>query len=269
MAQGIGAQRIGPLRPRIRTVALAAVLAVTAVLSGCAASKARPVPQAAPPIPVTAAPTTAAPATTTTTAAPPVSIVAHAIVPTLEAFAQPGDAAPAFRLPNPRELGGPLVLLTTQERPGWIRALLPVRPNGTQAWVRAADVKLDQHQFRITVALGAHRLTVWNGFNKVADEPIGVGTGATPTPGGLFYTEDFVKLDDPSGPYGAYAYGLSGFSEVLTSFGGGPGQLAIHGTDEPGRLGSDVSHGCIRMSNEAITRLANILPLGVPVQVVA
>jgi len=55
----------------------------------------------------------------------------------------------------------------------------------------------------------------------------------------------------------------------LMSFGGGPGQLAIHGTDDPAGIGHDVSHGCIRMSNAGITKLAGILPIGVPVEVEA
>lgn len=221
--------------------------------------------------PSTAAPTTpAAPETTTSTTVPvPVATVARALVPQLAVFTQPGAASPAWTLPNPRPLGGPLVLLATEQRPGWVEALLPVRPNGTRGWVRDTDVSLSEHHFHIHIELGAHQITAYEGLQVIDQEPIGVGTGATPTPGGTYYTIDFVKLDDPSGPYGAYAYGLSGFSDVLTSFGGGPGQLAIHGTNDPGGLGHDVSHGCIRMSNAGITKLAQMLPLGVLVQVTA
>lgn len=240
------------------------LLAVTALIAGCGGATSR---AAAPPPPSTTTTVTAAPTTTTVPA--PTAVVAQAKVPDVAVYAQPGDPTPAQHLGNPRELGGPLVLLVTDRRPGWVQALLPVRPNGSHGWVRESDVALSQHLYRIVVELGAHRLTVYNGYDKVAVDPIGVGTDATPTPGGLYYTVDFVKLDDPNGPYGAYAYGLSGFSEVLTSFGGGPGQLAIHGTNDPDRIGSDVSHGCIRMRNADITKLAGILPLGVPVQVMA
>ncbi|GAC1517953.1 MAG: hypothetical protein NVS1B12_07680 [Acidimicrobiales bacterium] len=241
------------------------LLALIAVFAGCGGHSSHAV---APPPPPTAAPTTTAP-TTTTTAPAPVALVAQATVADVAVYGQPGDATPAQHLANPRPLGGPLVLLVTDRKPGWVQALLPVRPNGSRGWVREPDVTISEHGYRIVVELGAHRLTVFRGYDTIAVDPIGVGTGATPTPGGLYYTVDFVKLDDPSGPYGAYAYGLSGFSEVLKSFGGGPGQLAIHGTNEPDKLGSDVSHGCIRMSNAAITKLAGFLPLGVPVQVVA
>jgi lipoprotein-anchoring transpeptidase ErfK/SrfK len=56
---------------------------------------------------------------------------------------------------------------------------------------------------------------------------------------------------------------------VLRSFAGGDAVIGIHGTNNPGVLGHDVSHGCIRMSNASITRLARLLPLGVPVQILA
>ena len=60
---------------------------------------------------------------------------------------------------------------------------------------------------------------------------------------------------------------MSGYSEVLFEFAGGNGVVGIHGTNNPSLLGTDVSHGCIRMSNEGITRLADTLPLGVPVEI--
>lgn len=243
------------------------VLAASLLVVGLAACGATRAPVGAPPpstAPVIAPTITANP---TTTAAAPVSLVAQAKVADLAVFAQPGDATPKLHLANPRQLGGPLVLLASDRRPGWIQALLPVRPNGSRGWVRDSDVTLSTHSFRITVELGAHRLTLYNGYAKVAEANVAVGAHATPTPVGLFYTDDFVKLDNPDGPYGAYAYGLSGFSDVLTSFGGGPGQIAIHGTDEPQAIGTDASHGCIRLRNEDVTRLAGILPLGVPVQI--
>ncbi len=121
------------------------------------------------------------------------------------------------------------------------------------------------------VELGAHRITVFDGARVLLSEPIGVGTSDAPTPGGLYYTTALVRPDDaagrydPNGPYGAYAYPLSGFSEVLFDFGGGDGRIGIHGTNDPSSLGGDVSHGCIRMSNAAITTLTDLLPLGTPV----
>jgi len=43
--------------------------------------------------------------------------------------------------------------------------------------------------------------------------------------------------------------------------------VAIHGTNAPWLIGQAVSHGCIRMNNAAITRLARVVPLGTPVRI--
>ena len=64
-------------------------------------------------------------------------------------------------------------------------------------------------------------------------------------------------------------FGLSAFSDVYTSFAGGPGQVGLHGTNDPSGLGRDVSHGCVRVTNEAITALAQQLPMGTPISIVA
>ncbi len=202
------------------------------------------------------------------------SVVAEALVPALAVHDGPGGA-PTRSLANPRISGAPLVLLVTAQQAGWLEVLLPVRPNGSRGWVRSDQVRVATHDFRIVVELGAHRITAYRGTEVILSEPVGVGTADAPTPGGLYYvTELFQPLDAagnlyPNGPYGPYAYGLSGFSEVLFDFGGGDGQFGIHGTNDPSGLGRDVSHGCIRMSNEGITRLAGMLPLGVPVEILS
>ena len=42
---------------------------------------------------------------------------------------------------------------------------------------------------------------------------------------------------------------------------------AIHGTDEPASIGRSVSHGCVRLRNEDIETLYNIVPVGTPVYI--
>jgi lipoprotein-anchoring transpeptidase ErfK/SrfK len=56
---------------------------------------------------------------------------------------------------------------------------------------------------------------------------------------------------------------------VLHAFDGGIGQLAIHGTNRPDLIGQNVSNGCIRVSNAAITVLAEHVSIGTPVDIVA
>lgn len=203
------------------------------------------------------------------------SVVARAVGRSVEVFSQPGDPSPVTRLASPLPTGVPQVLLVLSQQPDWLEVLLPLRPNGSAAWIRTDQVTLDHHDFRIVVQLAAHRLTVYQAGAAVIDEPAGVGRGNTPTPGGLYYTRELLTPTDgrgrydPQGPYGPFAYSLSGFSDVLRSFSGGPGTIGIHGTNDPGGLGSDVSHGCIRVSNAAITEMRRMLPLGVPVEIVA
>jgi lipoprotein-anchoring transpeptidase ErfK/SrfK len=177
-----------------------------------------------------------------------------------------GTGTPPRTVSSPRPSGTAAVFLVTQRRGEMVEVLLPVRPSGSKGWLKSSQVSLTQHRWRIVVELTAHRLTVFQGGDVVRVETIGVGSAATRTPGGRWFTTELLK--PPSdGTYGTYAYGLSGF----TGDPGGPegvqGQLGLHGTNDPTTLGRDVSLGCIRMSNDAITALATQLPLGVPVDV--
>jgi lipoprotein-anchoring transpeptidase ErfK/SrfK len=66
--------------------------------------------------------------------------------------------------------------------------------------------------------------------------------------------------------YGAFAYGLSGYSPVIRDWRWG-GEIGLHGTDDPASIGRSVSHGCVRMRNRDIAQLVRILPLGTPIDI--
>jgi hypothetical protein len=195
------------------------------------------------------------------------TLVAEAIDPRIRIFRHPGDHGWWTSLRNPGPFDAPRVFLVRETRDGWLRALLPMEPNGSEGWIRTSDVRLSEHPFRIEVDLGRKRLIAYRGDRMFLREPAAVGTAATPTPTGLFFTTLVARPDDPSGPYGPFAYGLSAYSEVLDQFAGGDGQVAIHGTNSPWSIGQAVSHGCIRLRNEAITKLVRAVPLGTPVRV--
>jgi len=197
----------------------------------------------------------------------PETLVATARVPTVVVFRRPREALPTRRLSNPQPSGAPLVFVVRRSTPRWLDVLLPVRPNGSSGWIRRADVTLRRHDFRIVVELREHLIIVYRGAAVFDRESIGVGKAQTPTPGGVYYTKALLQPPNPNGMYGPFAYELSGFSDVLSNFNGGHGVIGIHGTNEPWLIGHDVSHGCIRMSNAGITRLAHTLPLGVPVEI--
>jgi lipoprotein-anchoring transpeptidase ErfK/SrfK len=156
------------------------------------------------------------------------------------------------------------VFLVDTVRPGWLRVYLPMRPNGSTGWVRRADVELRESTLRVVVDLSANRLSVRDGGEVVMRQAVAAGTGGTPTPTGRFYARMLAETP-PSSAYGPYIFALSAYSEVLLTFGGGDGMVGIHGTNDPSSIGQDVSHGCIRMRNAAIRRLARLLPLGAPV----
>jgi lipoprotein-anchoring transpeptidase ErfK/SrfK len=207
--------------------------------------------------------------TTTPTQSQYISTVATAVVPEVAVFDTPDAPEPKQRIKPPDDPPRDLVFLVKTERSPWLEVHLPVRPNGSTGWIREADVKLTQHDYRITVELANHKITVTKGTAIVRQEPIAVGKDQTPTPGGLYYTKELLKAPNPNTVYGPYAYGLNGFSNVLTTFAGTDAVIGIHGTNDNSVLGKDVSAGCIRMSNEGITKLAETLPLGVPVEIKA
>ncbi len=187
---------------------------------------------------------------------------------TVQVRSSPGGAV-VRTLSNPIPSGAPLTFLLARRSGDWLRVYLPQRPNGSTGWVRASDVSLHFNPYRVDVSRSAHLVRVYRSGGLVRSYPIGVGTGSTPTPGGTFYLKELIRTTNPGGAYGPYAYGLSGFSNVLTSFGGGDGVIGLHGTNDPSSVGRDVSHGCIRLRNADITALTHLLPLGTPVRILA
>jgi lipoprotein-anchoring transpeptidase ErfK/SrfK len=261
---------------RRRAVLGLVALALASAACGGGATNSAQVERAAPT--TTALPTTL-PAPTTTTVPDYVSSIAtvNPSLTSIGTYASPEAPEPSAQFPNPwlYEAGNPdsavpqVFLVKSQRADGWVEVLLPVRPNGSTGWVHASEVTLTQNPFHIVVSLGAHTITVTNARNVVYSGPVAVGAPATPTPTGTFYLYVLLQSPDPSGPYGPFAYGLSSHSDALETFAGGDAEIGIHGNNDASALGQDVSHGCIRMDNGAITELAKQLPLGTPVDVVA
>ena len=97
-----------------------------------------------------------------------------------------------------------------------------------------------------------------------------VGAPATPTPLGHFAIAEIARQPDPAGFLGPWALHLTAHSNVLDNYGGGPGTVAIHGRGGASLLdplGSDRSHGCIRIDNQPIRYLARHLAPGTPVTI--
>ena len=148
----------------------------------------------------------------------------------------------------------------------WVHIRLPVLPNNTTGWVPRSA--LGGYHFVTThLVIDLHRLraTLFRAGHPVFTAPVGVGQPQSPTPRGEFYVRD--KLTDYASPfYGPIAFGTSARSAVLTDWPDG-GFVGIHGTDAPGLIPGRVSHGCIRLRNRDILRLARLMPVGTPLTI--
>ena len=148
----------------------------------------------------------------------------------------------------------------------WVRVRLPALPNNTTGWV-PRDALGGYGEVRTRLVVDRRRLTATllrNG-REIFRAPVGVGETRWPTPGGQFYVRNrLTNFDDPF--YGPIAFGTSARSAVLTDWPAG-GFIGIHGTNRPDLLPGRVSHGCIRMQNEDILRLARLMPVGTPVTI--
>ncbi len=148
----------------------------------------------------------------------------------------------------------------------WVHVRLPVLPNNTTGWLPRSA--LGGYHFvttHLVVDLRRLRATLWRNGRPVFSAPVGVGQSGSPTPRGEFYVRD--ELTGYASPfYGPVAFGTSARSTVLTEWPDG-GFVGIHGTDEPGLIPGRVSHGCIRLRNQDILRLAKLMPVGTPLTI--
>jgi lipoprotein-anchoring transpeptidase ErfK/SrfK len=215
----------------------------------------------------------AAPTTTTTAPKPQPAVTATQKVPELTAYQDAAETSPPVtKLTDKTEYNIPRTYLVTDEasRPGWLNVLLPIRPNGASGWIKASDVTLGTTDYEIRIEVGAHKLTLLKLGQPILESGVVVGADKTPTPPGRFYVTDPIDLhSQPNAGYGVFAIGISGYSNVLTSFKGGPGQLAVHGTNNPEQVGQNISNGCVRVPNDIIEKVAAQAPLGTPVTIVA
>lgn len=164
-----------------------------------------------------------------------------------------------------------LPVLDSAENPNgggtWIRVRLPGRPNGHSGWISSKGTRLTSTEWRIRVDLSARRVVVYRGTDLVRRFRAVVGKPSTPTPRGSFFVEEALALS-PYAAGGPFALATSARSRALHEFEGGPGQIAIHGTDNlTGTPGTAVSHGCVRLATHAITWLAHRVGRGVSVTI--
>jgi lipoprotein-anchoring transpeptidase ErfK/SrfK len=198
------------------------------------------------------------------------------VVAATPAFPRPGGGRRVWQVSTETSWSGEpqvlLVLGSAQARGRqWLRVLLPVRPDGTSAWISRDDVELLHTSMWVTVDKRARQVRVYRSGRPVKTFAAVIGKPATPTPDGLAAVWEVDRQANPNDFIGSWALPLTIFSNVLMNFGGGPGRVAIHGRSgaslsDP--LGSARSHGCIRIDNASVAWLAGHVGQGTPVEIV-
>jgi lipoprotein-anchoring transpeptidase ErfK/SrfK len=217
-------------------------------------------PRALAPSPA-AAPTSTVP-TSTPIPVPPLSMVADVGAPWIPVYGAPAVGKVLAQVPNVNAMGQRESLLVTDASvPGWYEVEVPIRPNGSQGWIRASDVSVRNVADYLRVYLSQFRLEHYVGGQLQKAYRVAVGAPSTPTPTGHFYV---WASEDHGAPYTPGIFALSAFSPVLENWPGG-GRTGIHGWTDTSVLGSRASHGCVRMAPADFAQLLHTVPLGTPV----
>ncbi len=119
-----------------------------------------------------------------------------------------------------------------------------------------ALAKLPEGERRIVVDVSRLTLTLYVGEERIKEYPIAVGKWHTPTPVG-----EFVIIEKDYAPGGAFGSRWMGLNVPWGGYG-------IHGTNRPWSIGNAASAGCIRMFNEDVEELFEVVPLRTHVAIV-
>lgn len=154
---------------------------------------------------------------------------------------------------------------TAPDGSSWLKVLLPSRPSGSSGWIRRDGVRLHWNPLRVEVSVSERRLMLMRDGKPILRTRVVVGAAATPTPSGRFAVYEAVPR--PASTLGPWALHLTGFSEVLESFAGGEGRIAIHGMSGSllAPLGAAVSNGCIRVPAAVAAELGRLVGPGTEV----
>jgi len=169
--------------------------------------------------------------------------------------------------------GRPSVLPVIATSPGWVRVRLAQRPNESTAWLPAGDVRLSSTPYRIVVSSTTTQLALYNRGRLVFSAPAGVGTPGDPTPTGEYFVAFDEPPPQPDPGYGPFIMVTSAHSPAIRDWAGsGDAIIGIHGPlgedSEIGTAGARISHGCIRLHDQALERLTEVPP-GTPIDVVS
>ena len=202
----------------------------------------------------------------------------HAVVnldvPGLQVFEDPDENSVVQTvLVNPGPFEGLRTLETTGRFSGdFVEVVVPVKPNNTTGWVKNEDITHHESDVFIVIDLSDRKAILFQGENVLVEAPVAIGATETPTPV-LNAIVDVIWHRPDSGTdlpsiYGDRLFGLNKHSVVLDHFNGRRPALAIHSTDEPEFIGTEISNGCIRMYPEDMNFFAKHVVLGTRVSII-
>ena len=221
-------------------------------------------------VPVSTDPASTGTASTAPGSTVPSSTMLATVLSTTPRYASPGRLAagtvPASWYDRPSVL--PVIAVT----PGWVDVRLAQRPNGSTAWLPDSDVTLGRTPYRIVINAATTQLALYDAGRLVFSAPAGVGTTEDPTPPGEYFVAFDEQPPQPNSGYGPFIIVTSAHSPAIADWeGSGDAVIGIHGPlgddTEIGTSGARISHGCIRLHDEALERLAEVPP-GTPIDVV-
>jgi lipoprotein-anchoring transpeptidase ErfK/SrfK len=139
--------------------------------------------------------------------------------------------------------------------------------------VRTRDLKRGRYATVITIDQSSFRLRLFKRLRFSKSYGVAVGQPAYPTPNGLFSISNKAvnpTWTAPDSPWaGAYRNesvpGGSAENPLKARWMGIVNGVGIHGTGDPGSIGSRASHGCIRMTVPDVIDLYPRVPVGTPV----
>lgn len=172
------------------------------------------------------------------------------------------DGTPFAKI-GPKQFGDTWLPVITRNT-DWVQVLLPSKPNGSTGWVRSSELAEAHSRFLVRVHLGARTLELFEDGDRVGSWSVAIGAADTPTPVGRTFV--LGQITDEKQPFSPVILPLGSHSDTLDSYGGGPGTVALHGWTNPEVFGQAVSHGCVRVPDDAL-ELLRVVPIGTPVMV--
>jgi lipoprotein-anchoring transpeptidase ErfK/SrfK len=123
----------------------------------------------------------------------------------------------------------------------------------------------------LLLKLSHRKVYVYRGEKLVASYPVAIGRPGFPTPTGNFHVFEMIVNPAWQSPWtgeveapgidGSLGLRWIGFAKLTG------GIIGFHGTPNVASIGRAVSHGCVRMRNEDIVKMYDLVKLGTVVRV--